>query len=450
MSLPPALRISEEAQDLICRHISNLPDKRARLPALSAFTRTARSWLLSSLRALYRSPLDAPSFSRDAVPATTWASAASLLSTLRARPGLASHVEYLQPLTNIYRRLCKSACPWYPRIDMETGMELNPPSRYVAWECACEISKCCPRLRDVGMPMATEQQAKAMVKALVVAPDRLVGVAIAAKGLSKKAFHLWLTRAGITRLDRLVLSNICWSESTESSTATRGGLPIRVRKLSLLTCDLDLANLLLCLPKRTSNLHSFTMTAHDLPSPAKLDILVQALGRQLRTFSFDGLGTIDEAPWEYEGDHSGPTIPLSLFTSFPTLRHFTLRYTRRMTLDKLEALATSSPAIVTIDFGETAWDVPDYFSCDERIAAVISSLGALTSLDLGWVLAESLWKSWRAARDKKVAIEFVLLEEDPEEYDVDTDMDMEDYDSGEYPDSGEYSAEEWLASLTSF
>lgn len=386
-SLPPALRSSEEAQDFICHLISNFPDKRDRLPTLNAFARTSKLWLPSGLRSLYRASLEAPSFDRKADPATTWSSATSLLTTLQARPGLASHVEWLQPLVNIYKRLSNSPTLHHLQLPPVTGDDVvleNDPADSTLWKWAHDVVSCCRRLKNVGMPMATE-----------------------------------------------------WDRPTTTGTtaATRGGLSIRLRRLELYRCDLDIEDLLLYLPKYTANFHFFTMTSRrNLPS-SPLDNVVQALGQRLRVFFFDALNTIQQEPWEFDADdHSGPIIPLSLFTSFPPLRNLTLRYTRGMTLEKLEALAKACPGLVTINFAESAWSVP-YAAlpgCDGRVARVINSLESLEVLDLGWILVESLWESDVAARAKGVMLEYVLFEEEEEEEEGGGDTDLELLDHDEY------------------
>lgn len=242
--------------------------------------------------------------------------------------------------------------------------------------------------------------------------------------LSREAFVHWIGSCGIRSLDDLRVGTLKWLELPVEE-RTRGGLPIDVRNLTFFSCCIHFSDILLCLPTNSSTLTSFTVESHRGPifSPAEFEILAAAIGPQLEHFAFGELKSYEAAhscppPLNSYGEgEEGPSIPLALFTSFPSLRLLSLLNTRDLSLEKLEALARTSPRLVTLRFPGTIWDeasIEDFNDAepwrdaDARIAAVISSLDALEELNLGWVPLD--WYSQKEMRRSKEAAELRRVE----------------------------------------
>lgn len=358
----PALRLSEEAQDLILDHIRSASQPRAALRDFGAFCLVSRHWLSSGRRALYREPLRA-SFNRTR--------ARAFIASLESNDALGRNVRNLRRLAAVTSVFSKTASS-------------------EAWEFATRVLAACPFVTTVTLPFTKY--------ARLVKKDQLPHVDFSRRPL--RSFAIALTpNAGFTAgdlldwieaqhlanssIERFRIKGLELPYDDEQTVADCvPSLPLRLRGIVFERCDFLGSNLIRLLPIKIDCLKSLTLCS-ELTSQIAAR-LVELCGATLQVLALLGPCAPYSLPhlFEYE-EFSEVFFPSTLLAPLPRLRVLRLRGVSDITISALRDLVKSNKGhLIKIDLEYSLWsfeppnEVPEvaFDLCLPSLADLISSL----------------------------------------------------------------------------
>lgn len=391
--VPAALRISEEAQDLVLSHLSTAASySHAR--TLVALCLVHPLWLSSTRRALYLDPLVTLASGRYT---SNWTRATQLLETLTNNPRLGRNVRSLHALMEYVQRLPERTV---------MGRKDKPvwAMRGESIKCAFAVSlvAACPLLRVLS-PAFTNVRELELVMEAVNVEGSLQELELGNNAgwcISMDALRPILVEHG--SIETLVVHHLSHDDEDASDTAMRSNLRdlrLRLKSLSVLNPHVPFTRMIDLIPS-ASCLQHLVITATDIPTPDSLLSLLTIVGSTLRTLDLtvSSASSYDRGSiTNYGRHHVGTNLPLAMFSLLPALRDLTLEGFRNMSLARLEILALHSPHLVSIDLESSIWasdksSVPapspsaDWIFPSIEIGGVLKKqFPALERIHFGWV-----------------------------------------------------------------
>ncbi|ORY90929.1 hypothetical protein BCR35DRAFT_109839 [Leucosporidium creatinivorum] len=389
---PPALKLSEEAQDLICSFVSSL--QRDSSKTLCALALTHRAFLDSARRALYQDPLK-----NLASPQWKRADQLYVLSgTLSSSPHLASHVRDLSYANGVVDAASAlqgpgDSSPFFfasaeqcRHAEIRWDVETSDMSAAIRW--AKVVLEVCSQLEAVKIGVRScGRKGEATPLLQRIRPGRLTSIFLEeCKDLDAayKLFRSWThSPTNLKHLESFGVAKASWGPLADASDS-HGRLPFTVINLTIDPTFPSVPETLACYPFDLS-LTTALRLAGDAPG-ADIMALLQPVRHQLKTFEYltgnEGeLPTLLGYPFFNEPAEI-LQLPSAFFASLPEARKIILNRTCRMTLDNLSVLATNSPKLESLLLSDSAWlDL----NLDEFAASVITILRPLPlkKLDIG-------------------------------------------------------------------
>lgn len=230
----------------------------------------------------------------------------------------------------------------------------------------------CPALKSVGLAIDSQDHARKLVATLATRGcpnlDTIVLDSLSLFPIERPAMRVFIqemvSHAVIASLESLVVRGLQWmpltrldedgkcAEVPRDELTQAPSFPFPVHSLAFERVSIPFPDLLTLMP-RPALLRSFTLTTlsdatDSIVSTATMEYLAALLGPYLTSL------TLGAAPYKisydrhhrYQRYHSGPTLPIDLFQSFPLLEHLNLTAMRGMQLNYLGTLFKSSPALV--------------------------------------------------------------------------------------------------------
>lgn len=382
-------RLSEEAQDIICLYITQLPNNKRSFLSLCL---VSKSWLNTARRHLYRS---LPRQSR-------WTAAISLLTTLQTCPGIARHVRDLSAL-----RLSSLALANSPSdgVDFTSFSIRRQPHQ---WAYAVALLEACPLIQIMSVGATAEQLNKLRKPIRHATCLRELTINLSGPSPSLPAFHTWVKSLGL-RLDKFTLSVETLPDAILSSSiplvepVCNDGLLIK--SLQLLNISVPLPALLAFVPFVPSYITTLVISfvyrvnlplADVCAAITLLSLHLQNLKVACRSFEVHGF-------YPAFSQNDDRLLPLHLFSQLPELREIHLDGFR-FTMNRLEELRKHSSDLEVINIAGSYWSADKNngtksFS-QTRVTSIFSDgLPTLRSVHLGWVPLRSP-KVYGSLRDR--------------------------------------------------
>lgn len=276
----------------------------------------------------------------------------------------------------------------------------------------------CPALKSVGLAIDSQDHARKLVATLATRGcpdlDTIVLDSLSLFPIERPAMRVFIqemvSHAVIASLESLVVRGLQWmpltrldedgkcAEVPRDELTQAPSFPFPVHSLAFERVSIPFPDLLTLMP-RPALLRSFTLTTlsdatDSIVSTATMEYLAALLGPYLTSL------TLGAAPYKisydrhhrYQQYHSGPTLPIDLFQSFPLLEHLNLTAMRGMQLNYLGTLFKSSPALVSLNLQQSVYDI--------SLAALHGFEDALEDALQGWKTGEDD-ESWQPKRGQR-------------------------------------------------
>ena len=336
---PPALDISEEAQDLILDFIRGESTPSVARSTFKSFCLVSRKWLSSGRRALYYEPL--------AVRLRDWDQATQLQRAMEGNKGLGRSVRSLETLDADARDLNGM------QLRGEAGVRQSTPRAAYKW--SRKLVKLSPSARKVALSLCCRQHA---TKLAVTLPPliTLLKLRSLSRNFQYDQIEAFFTEAApsLAHLAELSLFEFKWPYGQHEDLGPQ--LDFAISTLSVSNCFMTIPQVLAFVPRDPSSLRHLSLTSDISITQAHAILLISAVGPHLHSLSFTSLwfDNTPLLPSEYD-ERDGHPLPIHFFSPLPELRQIKLQGMTAMSLEKLDTLLTHSPKLEQLDLSHSAW-----------------------------------------------------------------------------------------------
>ncbi|GAA5827024.1 hypothetical protein JCM5353_008893 [Sporobolomyces roseus] len=338
----------------------------------------------------------------------TWKKLLRLLVTVSANPG--RHAELVRSLEGLVESFTLIHGLTQKEIDQfrAAGFPLPPTRRAFAY--LVKIVEACSKLHTANLTFESTEELAMALEAIrgsfsTLRAVQFGGGEMTPENAARLPFTLVesaLQNPLLRRVDTVKIVELTGSGAAPYLVSPSINLPLRVLHLQQNFYSFDIMKGFFrkgFFLKDPSSLVDFSIHCRPRNDAAALPYIFDLLPTTLQRLRIAEFVHPDYRPTlkEYRDNHYSKQIPLEAFHPFSHLRHLTLTGFQAPSLPLLDALAISSPQLVTLDFSQSIWitgggtSFTDYQALaaavfpEREILQILTRFKHLRFIDFGWL-----------------------------------------------------------------